>query len=97
MPTYQYECKACGHTFEIFQGMNDKKLRKCPKCHKPKLSRLIGTGGGIIFKGSGFYETDYKRTAASGQSSKKSDTPQQSDKQQPKKQENCCGSCQCSS
>ena len=61
MPTYQYECSACHESFEIMQSMLDKKLRKCPKCGKFKLARLIGTGGGIIFKGSGFYETDYKR------------------------------------
>ena len=61
MPTYEYECNACGHTFEEFQSMSDKALKKCPKCSKLKLQRLIGSGAGIIFKGSGFYETDYKR------------------------------------
>lgn len=61
MPTYDYECEACGHSFEILQGMGEKKLTKCPKCKKAKLHRLIGTGGGVIFKGKGFYETDYKR------------------------------------
>lgn len=61
MPTYEYECNACGHTFEEFQSMSDKALKKCPKCAKLKLQRLIGSGAGIIFKGSGFYETDYKR------------------------------------
>ncbi|HBO97986.1 MAG TPA: FmdB family transcriptional regulator [Candidatus Omnitrophica bacterium] len=61
MPTYQYECGACGHGFEALQSMADKKLKKCPKCGKPKLHRLIGTGSGIIFRGTGFYETDYKR------------------------------------
>jgi len=61
MPTYQYECDACDHTFEILQTMLDKKLKKCPKCNKNSLYRLIGAGSGIIFKGSGFYETDYKR------------------------------------
>ncbi len=65
MPTYQYECAACGHTFELFQSMTDKKLRKCPKCGKMRLSRLIGSGSSIIFKGSGFYETDYKNTGSS--------------------------------
>lgn len=63
MPTYQYECDACGHSFEQLQSMTDGKLRKCPECGKFKLQRLIGSGSGIIFKGSGFYETDYKRTA----------------------------------
>ncbi|GDX98948.1 hypothetical protein LBMAG48_13520 [Phycisphaerae bacterium] len=60
MPTYDYRCTACGHTFEQFQSMKDKSLRTCPKCKKPKLERLIGTGGAIIFKGSGFYQTDYR-------------------------------------
>lgn len=61
MPTYEYECEACGHKFEEFQSMSDKPLKKCPSCKKQKLQRLIGSGAGIIFKGSGFYETDYKR------------------------------------
>lgn len=61
MPTYEYECQGCGHNFEEFQYMSDKPLKKCPKCAKMKLQRLIGAGAGIIFKGSGFYETDYKR------------------------------------
>ncbi len=60
MPTYQYECEACGHHLEHYQSMTEAKLKKCPKCGKQKLTRLIGTGTGIIFKGSGFYETDYK-------------------------------------
>ena len=64
MPTYQYECDACGHSFEVLQSMLDKKLKKCPKCSKMKLHRLIGTGAGVIFKGSGFYETDYKKKSA---------------------------------
>ena len=61
MPTYESECQACGHAFEELQGMRDAKLTKCPKCHKNKLARLIGGGSGMIFKGSGFYETDYKK------------------------------------
>ena len=63
MPTYQYECDACGHSFDQMQSMTEKKLQKCPKCGKNKLYRLIGTGSGIVFKGTGFYETDYKRPA----------------------------------
>ena len=73
MPTYQYECQACGHAFDELQGMSDVKLTKCPKCHKNKLVRLIGSGSGMIFKGSGFYETDYKRK--SGSASKDSSKP----------------------
>jgi len=61
MPTYQYECDACGHSFEALQSITEGKLRKCPQCGELKLQRLIGSGGGIIFKGTGFYETDYKR------------------------------------
>ncbi|MEM9415997.1 MAG: zinc ribbon domain-containing protein [Planctomycetota bacterium] len=60
MPTYEYECDACSHAFEEFQSITAKHLKKCPECGKPKLRRLIGTGAGIIFKGSGFYETDYR-------------------------------------
>ncbi|MEO0588150.1 MAG: zinc ribbon domain-containing protein [Planctomycetota bacterium] len=60
MPTYEYVCDACGHEFEEFQSMSAKPLRKCPACGKVKLRRLIGTGAGVIFKGSGFYETDYR-------------------------------------
>lgn len=59
MPTYEYECEKCGITFEYFQSMSDKRLEKCPECNG-KVRRLIGTGAGIIFKGSGFYETDYR-------------------------------------
>ncbi len=61
MPTYQYECDHCGHAFEIMQSIVDKKLKACPSCKKDKLHRLIGSGAGIIFKGTGFYETDYKK------------------------------------
>jgi len=59
MPTYDYKCKNCGYTFEFFQFMSQNPKRKCPKCGKLKLQRLIGSGGGVIFKGSGFYQTDY--------------------------------------
>lgn len=60
MPTYEYKCDNCGHFFEKFQMMSANPLKKCPQCGKMKLKRLIGTGSGIIFKGSGFYETDYR-------------------------------------
>ncbi len=60
MPTYEYRCNECGHEFEAFQRMTDEPLSKCPEC-EGAVKRLIGTGAGIIFKGSGFYETDYKR------------------------------------
>ncbi len=60
MPTYDYECDACQHTFELFQGINDPVQTKVPECGKKKLRRLFGTGGAIVFKGSGFYQTDYR-------------------------------------
>jgi len=60
MPTYDYRCSACGHEFELFQQMSDPVKKKCPQCSKLKLERLIGTGAGVLFKGSGFYETDYR-------------------------------------
>ncbi len=60
MPTYDYRCKACEHEFELFQSMSAGTKRKCPECGKNTLERLIGTGAAVIFKGSGFYETDYR-------------------------------------
>lgn len=60
MPTYEYKCKNCSHLFEQFQSMKDAPLRKCPECGKNALERLIGTGAAILFKGSGFYQTDYR-------------------------------------
>ena len=60
MPTYAYECQACDQAVEFFQSMSESPKRKCPACGKLKLKRKIGTGAGILFKGSGFYETDYR-------------------------------------
>jgi putative FmdB family regulatory protein len=60
MPTYDYQCDACDHEFELFQSMSDPVKRKCPKCGKQKLRRLFGTGAAVVFKGSGFYQTDYR-------------------------------------
>ena len=60
MPTYDYECDACGHEFELFQSISDSVKRKCPECGERKLRRLFGTGAAVVFKGSGFYETDYR-------------------------------------
>lgn len=86
MPTYDYECEACGHTFEEFQSISAEILKKCPKCKKNKLRRLFGTGAALVFKGSGFYQTDYrsdsyKKGAAadsSGGSESKSETKTES-------------------
>lgn len=60
MPTYDYQCDACGHAFELFQSINDSIKKKCPECKRLKLRRLFGTGAAIMFKGSGFYQTDYR-------------------------------------
>lgn len=60
MPTYEYKCNACGHRFELFQSMKADPVRTCPKCGKRKVERLIGTGAAVVFKGSGFYQTDYR-------------------------------------
>jgi len=60
MPTYEYRCEACGHTLEEFQSITAAPLRKCPGCGRSRLQRLIGTGAGVLFRGSGFYETDYR-------------------------------------
>ncbi|MSP64582.1 MAG: zinc ribbon domain-containing protein, partial [Bacteroidetes bacterium] len=60
MPTYDYKCNSCDYLFEELQSMKDEPLKICPKCNKESLQRLIGAGSGMIFKGSGFYLTDYK-------------------------------------
>jgi putative FmdB family regulatory protein len=60
MPTYEYTCGNCGHQFEHFQSITASPLRRCPACGKNKLKRLIGAGAGVIFKGTGFYQTDYR-------------------------------------
>ena len=76
MPTYEYECRSCHHTFESFQSIKEEALKKCPKCGKSSLRRLFGGGLGIIFKGSGFYTTDYKHSSAvtGGNGSSRSDS-----------------------
>jgi putative FmdB family regulatory protein len=60
VPTYDYVCDGCGHAFELFQSMTEPVKKTCPECRKKKLRRLIGAGGAIVFKGSGFYKTDYR-------------------------------------
>lgn len=93
MPTYDYECDACGHEFELFQSINDSVKRKCPDCGKNKLRRLFGTGGAIMFKGSGFYETDYRSESykqgqkADKKASEKSDSSTKSESKTEKKSE----------
>lgn len=77
MPTYDYECRACGHTFERFQSITAAAVRTCPQCRRRTVRRLIGTGAGVIFKGSGFYQTDYRsesyKKAAAAESPKTGD------------------------
>jgi putative FmdB family regulatory protein len=79
MPTYEYQCDACGNKFEKFQSIKSAPIRKCPRCGKNKVRRLIGTGAGLIFKGSGFYITDYRsdsyKEKAKSESGEKSETP----------------------
>jgi putative FmdB family regulatory protein len=91
MPTYDYECRKCGHRFEEFQSMKDAALTVCPKCGG-ELKRLIGTGAGFLFKGSGFYITDYrspgyteKKKGESGE--KPAEKPKPEAKPEPKKKE----------
>ena len=78
MPTYDYKCSACGHRFELFQSMRHRPKRKCPECGRNALERLIGTGAAVLFKGSGFYQTDYRsesyKKAAAAESGNGSDS-----------------------
>ncbi len=73
MPTYDYECAACEHRVEIFQPMSEGAKRKCPSCGRLQLKRQIGAGAAVLFKGSGFYETDYKRNSSSDKASSNGD------------------------
>ena len=78
MPTYEYKCSHCDHLMEKFQSITANPLKKCPECGKLKLQRLLGTGAGLIFKGSGFYETDYRsesyKKGAEGEKKSTTDT-----------------------
>ena len=85
MPTYDYMCEDCEHQFEQFQSITARPTRKCPECGKMKLRRLIGAGAGIIFKGSGFYQTDYR--SESYKEGKKSETKSSTDKDTTKKKD----------
>jgi putative FmdB family regulatory protein len=79
MPTYEYECKSCSHSFETFQSMSDQPLKDCPKCGS-EVRRLIFGGSGVIFKGSGFYVTDKKNSSAQSKSTAKTETKSASEK-----------------
>ncbi|MCH7761602.1 zinc ribbon domain-containing protein [candidate division TA06 bacterium] len=78
MPTYEYECSSCGHRFERFQSIKEAAVKRCPRC-RGKVQRLISAGGGILFKGSGFYTTDYRsedyKKAAKKEKEKKEKKP----------------------
>jgi putative FmdB family regulatory protein len=75
MPTYDYKCPDCGHAFEEFQTMKAAPLKKCPECGGRNVKRLIGAGAGLIFKGSGFYKTDYASgSKGSGESASSTDS-----------------------
>lgn len=76
MPTYDYKCTSCKDTFEAYQSITAKPLKKCPACGKKTLKRLIGAGAGILFKGSGFYETDYRSESYRNQEKKEKETLQ---------------------
>jgi len=73
MPTYDYVCDACDHAFDELQSFSDEPLTKCPKCKKNKLRRLFGTGAAVLFKGSGFYQTDYRSESYKSGEKKESD------------------------
>jgi putative FmdB family regulatory protein len=74
MPTYDYVCDGCGHTFEEFQYFSEQPLKDCPQCHEARLRRLFGTGAAVLFKGSGFYETDYRSESYKAAAKKDSET-----------------------
>jgi putative FmdB family regulatory protein len=76
MPTYDYRCGACGHEIEVFQSISEARKRKCPRCKKPKLERLIGQGAGFLFKGTGFYQTDYRSDAYKKSASDEKSAPE---------------------
>src|SRR5689334_17561088 len=79
MPTYEYKCDACGYSFEKFQSMTAAPIKKCPKCGKNQVRRLIGTGAGLIFKGSGFYITDYRDSSYKDKAKSESGEPAKTD------------------
>jgi len=86
MPTYEYQCQHCGHGFELFQQMSDSLKKKCPECKKLKLKRLIGAGSAVVFKGSGFYETDYRSESyKKGAKDAKESSKPKNDSKTPKK------------
>ena len=91
MPTYDYRCEGCGHELAVFHGITEDALKKCPKCHEDRLRRLIGAGAGIIFKGSGFYETDYKRSRSTSKSDGEGKSSESKSKPEKKKESSSSG------
>lgn len=79
MPTYDYVCENCNHEFEEFQSITANPLKKCPNCKKLKLNRLIGAGAGVIFKGTGFYETDYRSSGYKDAAKRDSESTKKTD------------------
>ncbi len=75
MPTYEYKCTACDFRFEAFQSIKEDPVKKCPTCGEDKVERLISAGGGLLFKGSGFYITDYRSDSYKREAKKDTDTP----------------------
>lgn len=82
MPTYNYACNSCRHVFEVFQAITAKPIRKCPKCKRLAVRRVITGGAGVIFKGSGFYQTDY-RSKKYQEAAKKDQPKEKSSKTEP--------------
>jgi putative FmdB family regulatory protein len=87
MPTYDYRCEACGHALELFQKITESPKKKCPSCGKSKLKRLIGGGAGFLFKGSGFYLTDYRSDSYKADAKSDSASPAASGPKAEKKSE----------
>lgn len=86
MPTYDYKCAACGHRFERFESINDDAAKTCPKCSKKKARRMLGTGAGLIFKGAGFYTTDYKKSSGGGSDKEPEKKPDSKEKKKGEKE-----------
>jgi putative FmdB family regulatory protein len=84
MPTYQYQCKQCGNELEEFQSMTEPPLVRCPKCNTDNLARVLGAGGGLIFKGTGFYLTDYKKDSGKGEKPQPKKDEQKGEKKEQK-------------
>lgn len=83
MPTYEYECEACGHQFERFQSITAPAVKTCPKCRKTKVKRVFSPGAGVLFKGSGFYQTDYRSKSYQERAKKENEASSSQKKSEP--------------